>query len=120
MKLDTVKALFQALNERAVRYTLVGGIALNLHGISRNTLDIDLLLYDQVIVDKPELRVPHPRLRERAFVLKPLAELDPDLTLPDDGAGVGELVRRLPASPRARPIFPGTDLLPDPSRPNRS
>jgi 2-amino-4-hydroxy-6-hydroxymethyldihydropteridine diphosphokinase len=49
------------------------------------TIDLDLLLYGDDVVDEPGLRVPHPRLRERRFVLEPLAELDPELTVP--GAG---------------------------------
>ena len=42
------------------------------------TLDLDLLAYDDVRLDKPELTLPHPRLFERAFVLVPLAEIAPD------------------------------------------
>ena len=41
-------------------------------------IDIDLLAYDDVIVDEPDLTLPHPRLFERAFVLVPLAEIAPD------------------------------------------
>lgn len=40
------------------------------------TLDLDLLLYDDLRIDEPDLRVPHPLLRERAFVLVPLSEID--------------------------------------------
>jgi 2-amino-4-hydroxy-6-hydroxymethyldihydropteridine diphosphokinase len=47
------------------------------------TLDLDLLLYGGESIDAPGLEVPHPRLTERAFVLEPLLELDPDLRLPD-------------------------------------
>ena len=47
------------------------------------TIDLDLLLYGDEIVDEPGLEVPHPRLAERAFVLEPLLELDPELRLPD-------------------------------------
>lgn len=47
------------------------------------TADLDLLLYGEEIVDEPELTLPHPRLTERRFVLEPLVELDPELTLPD-------------------------------------
>lgn len=47
------------------------------------TCDLDLLLYDDLELDTPELTVPHPRLVERRFALEPLVELDPDLTLPD-------------------------------------
>jgi 2-amino-4-hydroxy-6-hydroxymethyldihydropteridine diphosphokinase len=42
------------------------------------TLDLDLIAYDDVRIDRPELTVPHPRLCERAFVLVPLAEIAPD------------------------------------------
>ena len=46
------------------------------------TLDLDLLLYGQRVIDEPGLTVPHPRLHQRAFVLVPLAELAPDLVHP--------------------------------------
>src|ERR1700694_2764806 len=42
------------------------------------TLDLDLIAYDDVVFDKPELTLPHPRLFERAFVLVPLVEIAPD------------------------------------------
>jgi 2-amino-4-hydroxy-6-hydroxymethyldihydropteridine diphosphokinase len=45
-------------------------------------IDLDLLLYDQVQLDTPDLTLPHPRLVERAFVLIPLAEIAPDLVHP--------------------------------------
>jgi 2-amino-4-hydroxy-6-hydroxymethyldihydropteridine diphosphokinase len=46
-------------------------------------IDLDLLLYDQFIVDEPGLVIPHPRLRERVFVLEPLLDIDPNLSIPD-------------------------------------
>jgi 2-amino-4-hydroxy-6-hydroxymethyldihydropteridine diphosphokinase len=46
-------------------------------------IDLDLLLYGDDVIDEQGLRVPHPRLAERRFVLEPLEELDPDLSLPD-------------------------------------
>jgi len=49
------------------------------------TIDLDLLLYGDEVVDGPGLRVPHPRLAERRFALEPLRELDPELVVP--GAG---------------------------------
>jgi 2-amino-4-hydroxy-6-hydroxymethyldihydropteridine diphosphokinase len=49
------------------------------------TIDLDLLVYGDEVVDEPGLTVPHPRLHERAFALEPLAELDPDLVLPGHG-----------------------------------
>jgi 2-amino-4-hydroxy-6-hydroxymethyldihydropteridine diphosphokinase len=49
------------------------------------TLDLDLLLYDSAQIREPGLELPHPRLHERLFVLKPLAELDPALEVPGKG-----------------------------------
>ncbi|GAB6179158.1 2-amino-4-hydroxy-6-hydroxymethyldihydropteridine diphosphokinase [Desulfotomaculum defluvii] len=46
------------------------------------TVDLDILLYDQETINLPQLNVPHPRMHERAFVLVPLAELCPDMILP--------------------------------------
>jgi 2-amino-4-hydroxy-6-hydroxymethyldihydropteridine diphosphokinase len=50
------------------------------------TIDLDLLLYGQESMDEPGLRVPHPRLAERRFVLEPLAELDRNLQVPGRGS----------------------------------
>ena len=47
------------------------------------TVDIDVLLVEGDAIDEPELTVPHPRMHDRAFVLMPLLELDPELRLPD-------------------------------------
>jgi 2-amino-4-hydroxy-6-hydroxymethyldihydropteridine diphosphokinase len=49
------------------------------------TLDLDLLLFGNEIIQTPELQVPHPRMHERAFVLRPLAELDPYARIPGHG-----------------------------------
>ena len=49
------------------------------------TIDLDLLLYEDRVVDEPGLTVPHPRLHERRFALEPLAELDPGLVVPGQG-----------------------------------
>jgi 2-amino-4-hydroxy-6-hydroxymethyldihydropteridine diphosphokinase len=50
------------------------------------TIDLDLLVYADEVVDEPGLRVPHPRLHERRFALEPLAELEPDLVIPGRGS----------------------------------
>lgn len=55
------------------------------------TLDLDLLVYGDLVVEEPGLRVPHPRLHERRFALEPLAELDPELEIPGRGS-VGALL----------------------------
>ena len=49
------------------------------------TLDLDMLLYDQCIIDDTTLTVPHPRMHERAFVLAPLVEIAPDCIIPGRG-----------------------------------
>lgn len=50
------------------------------------TLDLDLLLYGSRVIETEDLMVPHPRLHERAFVLYPLHEIEPDLIIPGRGA----------------------------------
>lgn len=68
------------------------------------TLDLDLLLFEGLEIDRPGLTIPHPRLAERAFVLIPLAEIAPDWIVPGKaGAGrsVADLLQLLPESARA-------------------
>lgn len=60
------------------------------------TLDLDLILSGSEILSSDELQVPHPRFRERRFVLEPLAGLAPDLRDPETGLTVRELLARLP------------------------
>lgn len=55
------------------------------------TLDLDILLYGEQVIDQPRLQVPHPHMTERAFVLYPLADIAPDLTLPS-GASLESLL----------------------------
>ena len=62
------------------------------------TLDLDLILHGQTVVDAPDVTVPHPRFRERAFVLAPLAELAGDWVDPVSGRTVAELYQRLTPS----------------------
>jgi len=60
------------------------------------TLDLDLLLYGEAHVQSTRLTVPHPRMRERAFVLRPLADIAPGLVTPQDLARVaGQRIERL-------------------------
>ena len=58
------------------------------------TLDLDLILYGSAVIDEPGLRVPHPRFRDRGFVLEPLASIAPEMIDPETGTSVGEWYRR--------------------------
>ena len=88
--LNTVAALDTGLAPAALLHELQR--IENEHGRERphrnapRTLDLDLLLHGSACIDEPGLVVPHPRLHERAFVLRPLLDLDPDIVLPRHGA----------------------------------
>ena len=62
------------------------------------TLDLDLILYDDLILDTPNLQIPHPRMRERAFVLVPLAEIAPNWIDPVSGKAIALLKEEVECS----------------------
>jgi 2-amino-4-hydroxy-6-hydroxymethyldihydropteridine diphosphokinase len=61
-------------------------------------IDLDILLYDDLVLDTPDLTIPHPRFPERAFVLFPLADLAPELRYPLTGQTVRSLRDRVDSS----------------------
>ena len=63
------------------------------------TLDLDLLYAGNVILNTPELTLPHPRLATRRFVLQPLADIRPELILPGTHQTVAQLLAGLPPAP---------------------
>ena len=68
-------------------------------GHARNTsrtLDLDLLYFGDTTIAREDLELPHPRLHQRAFVLEPLAEIRPDLILPNQSKTVASLLEQLP------------------------
>jgi len=56
------------------------------------TLDIDILLFDDDIINTPELQIPHPRMKERRFVLEPMAQIAPQLIIPNETKTIAELL----------------------------
>lgn len=58
-------------------------------------LDLDLLLYDRLVLDDPRLSLPHPRMHRRRFVLKPLCDIDPDMVHPVLGKAAATLLAEL-------------------------
>lgn len=72
------------------------------HPGAARTLDLDLILFDEQVIDRPGVVVPHPRFRERRFVLEPLAEIAPGWRDPVSGLTVGQLLAKLPPVPATR------------------
>jgi 2-amino-4-hydroxy-6-hydroxymethyldihydropteridine diphosphokinase len=62
------------------------------------TLDLDILLYGNQVINTPRLQIPHPRMCDRAFVLVPLAEIAPDWVEPVSGFAIKELVKDVDCS----------------------
>lgn len=85
----------RALLDRLLAIEAVCGRIRTTPGAAR-TLDLDLILYGDAVVDEPGLIVPHPRFRERRFVLAPLAAVAAGWRDPVTGLTVDELLRRLP------------------------
>lgn len=73
-------------------------------------IDIDLLLYDDIVLRTGVLEIPHPRMSSRGFVLRPLAEIAPDRRIPDLGRTAAELLAR-GSFEGAVALFPGETLL---------
>lgn len=70
------------------------------------TIDIDLLLAGDQVIDTPELQLPHPRMHQRRFVLVPLSEIAPDLIHPVENKTVSELRRDLDLLAQEQPLEP--------------
>lgn len=68
------------------------------------TIDIDILLYDNIVIDEPDLSVPHPRLTERAFVLVPLAEIAPELVHPKEGKTMKQMASQAKGKETVQPF----------------
>lgn len=57
-------------------------------------IDLDIILYSDIAIDTPQLKIPHPRFTDRLFVLVPLDEISPGLELPQGGGRISDLLER--------------------------
>lgn len=102
--LNGVAEVVTALDPRALLRELQAietalGRAADHPRLAARTMDLDLLLYGEARLEEADLRLPHPALARRRFVLEPLAALAPDLCPPGLGGSVRELLARLPGEP---------------------
>jgi 2-amino-4-hydroxy-6-hydroxymethyldihydropteridine diphosphokinase len=74
---------------------------------SPRTIDIDIELYEGLVIETQDLSIPHPRLSERNFVLKPLLDMDPDLTHPATGERLDLLLQQVESAVLQRVSEPG-------------
>ncbi len=82
------------MRELAAIEKMLGRPAAHARNVSR-PIDLDLLYFGELVVETSELQLPHPRIIEREFVLRPLADIRPDLILPDQNQPVSSLLLRL-------------------------
>ena len=71
----------------------LGRTAKSANGYADRVIDIDILLYDNLIIDTPELKIPHPLIMERDFVYIPLLEIAPDLVHPIAGRKIADVLK---------------------------
>jgi 2-amino-4-hydroxy-6-hydroxymethyldihydropteridine diphosphokinase len=98
--------------ERGIKFTPIDGTNLHKAELSKKiyaprTIDIDILFYGNTIIDSEHLKVPHPLIEQRAFVLNPLSEIAPDFVHPGLSKTVEDLRLKLAGSEHALRPFPG-------------
>lgn len=96
VKIETILEPLQLLREIKKIELEMGRIPTFQYG--PRLIDIDILLYDKLMMNSPELKIPHPQMKSRAFVLSPLVEITPDLFLPGEEVDVETLNREIGSS----------------------
>ncbi len=89
--IETNLTPFDLLNQTQEIEKIMGRISKTSTGYADRIIDIDILLYDNLIIDQPTLKIPHPHITERDFVWFPLTEIAPDLMHPVYGKKMIEL-----------------------------
>ncbi len=85
------------LEELAQIERILGRPSAHERNISR-IIDLDLLYFGESVIDTPELQLPHPRIVGREFVLRPVADIRPDLVLPGEAESIAGLLLKLPST----------------------
>lgn len=91
---DTSLTPFDVLSRTQEIERALGRAVKSINGYSDRLIDIDILLYDNLIIDQPTLKIPHPLIAERDFVMIPLTEIAPNLVHPVSGRKMVELLNR--------------------------
>lgn len=91
---DTILTPIDVLSKTQEIEKSLGRTAKTINGYSDRLIDIDILLYDNLIIDQPTLKIPHPLIAERDFVIIPLSEIAPNLVHPVFGRKIAELLNR--------------------------
>ena len=92
---ETKLTPYEVLKQSQAIEITMGRITKSTHYIAR-VMDIDLLFYDELQLNTPNLTLPHARMQERKFVLIPLNEIAPDKRHPVSGLSIGEMLRKCP------------------------
>jgi len=92
--LETSLSPVQVLSKTQLIEKKLGRMGKSLAGYEDRLIDIDILLYDMLIIDQPSLIIPHPLISKRNFVLIPLTEIAPDLVDPVSGKKYKEYIHK--------------------------
>ena len=94
IKIDSDLGPYELLNKLLIIESVAGRIRIDKNG--PRTLDLDILLYDSLVLNEKKLTIPHPRMHERLFVLMPLKDIDETIVIPTHGAIIDIINKLVP------------------------